>query len=220
LKSIKSTKDCLVCIPDIFDKRFSKEIIEETEYDFWKKSKFIFGGLWRKNFGKEYPLGDAFISRFYLRFKDKSRVGSYVDRIKQIWYKRNIVFVEGENSRLGVGNDLFDNAKSIRRILAPSKNAFDKYDEIVDNIRKNVKKDDLIILALGPTASVLAFELSSEFQCLDLGHIDIEYEWFRMGVTTKVPVKNKHVNECNSDGTCEVAELDKKYLKEIIVKIN
>ena len=55
-------------------------------------------------------------------------------------------------------------------------------------------KDDLLILALGPAATVLAYELSGERQCLDLGHIDIEYEWFRMGATTKVAIPSKYVN--------------------------
>ena len=105
---------------------------------------------------------------------------------------------------------------SIRRILAPEKNAFGKYTEIVESIKKNCKKDDLLILALGPTASILAYELSSEYQALDMGHVDIEYEWFKMGAEEKVPVKNKHVNECNSMGDCDIDKLDKKYLKEII----
>lgn len=38
--------------------------------------------------------------------------------------------IEGEKSRLGVGNDLFEGAKSIRRILGPAQNAFDKYEEL------------------------------------------------------------------------------------------
>ena len=95
-------------------------------------------------------------------------------------------------------------------------NAFEKYDEILSSVKKNCKKDDLIIIALGPTASILAYELSEEYQALDMGHVDIEYEWYKMAVTEKVPVKNKHVNECNSMGDCEEAMLSKQYLKEII----
>jgi len=219
LKTVKTNDKCLVCVPDVFRGSLSKDTFVDTDYNFWKKSSLVYGGLWKKLFGKEDALGDAFISRFYLRLRDKSGVADYVEKLKKLWDKRNIVFVEGKNSRLGVGNDLFDNAKSIKRILAPETNAYDKYADIMCAINKHCKADDLIILALGPTATLLAYELSSQYQALDLGHVDIEYEWFKMGATEKVPVKNKHVNECNSMGDCPENELDKKYLSEIVETI-
>ena len=39
------------------------------------------------------------------------------DTLKKIWENKNIIIVEGSQTRLGVGNDLFANTKSIRRIL-------------------------------------------------------------------------------------------------------
>lgn len=176
--------------------------------------------LWRKHFNKSKVLGDAFISRFYLRKKDKSEVGTYVQKLKLIWKNRDIIFVEGKNSRLGYGNDLFDNAKSIKRILCPAENAFIKYNEILTSVKTNAKKDNLLILALGPTATVLAFDLyKAGFQALDLGHIDIEYEWFKMKATSKVPVPGKHVNECNDMGEMNKENLNQNYLKQILEEI-
>lgn len=32
---------------------------------------------------------------------------------------------------MGVGKDLYENAKSVKRIICPTNNAFDKYDEIL-----------------------------------------------------------------------------------------
>ena len=45
-----------------------------------------------------------------------SRTGSLekVQNQKRIWEGRDCVFVEGDKTRMGVGNDLFDNAKSIQ----------------------------------------------------------------------------------------------------------
>ena len=59
-------------------------------------------------------------SRFYLDYEDKSNVGKYVEELKKIWKDRDIVIIEGEKSRLGTGNDLFDGARSIQRILRTS----------------------------------------------------------------------------------------------------
>lgn len=216
LKEVKTNDKCLVCIPNIFGKNLCKDSLTAEDYSFWKRTLFAFGGLWKKSFTGEQLLGDSLISRFYLRYSDKTGVSDYIKKLKMLWQDRNIVFVEGKNSRLGYGNDLFDNAKSIRRIIAPEKNAFDKYDKILSAVKKHCNKSDLIIIALGPSASVLAYELSDEYQALDLGHVDIEYEWFRMGATKKVPVKDKHVNECNSMGDCSNENLQSSYLSEII----
>ena len=167
-------------------------------------------------------MGDAFISRFYMRYNDKSKEknAKYVSLLKKLWDNRKIVFIEGENSRLGYGNDLFDNAKSIERILCPKLNAFEKYDEIIDYITKNVDKSKLLILALGATATILSYDLSNMgYQALDLGHIDIEYEWFLMKATKKEPVSNKYVSECNSDGEVSNDSLLAEYKDQIIKRI-
>lgn len=216
LKQVTSTDKCLTCIPDIFsDKHFNRDLITAEEFDYWTSFKKKRGGLWNYYFGDMSPLGDAFLSRFYLRKNNKEAVEYYVKKLKMLWDKRNIIFVEGEQSRLGYGNDLFDNALSIKRILCPPSNCYAKYDEIKASVLKHAKSDDLIIMALGPVATALAFELSSNFQCLDLGHVDIEYEWFKLGTTKKVPIKSKYVNEVE-DGRKPQDVEDLTYRNQII----
>jgi glycosyltransferase family protein len=129
---------------------------------------------------------------------DKSSCKKTFDILKKIWDGQDIVFIEGEKSRLGVGNDLFDNAKSIQRILGPVTNAFDKYNELLECAKK-VDKAKLILLALGPCATALSYDLFLlGYRAIDLGHADIEYEWFLQGSTEKQPVKNKFVNEAGA----------------------
>ncbi len=220
LKSIKTTDKVLVCVPSYLSKNVNWDNCSEIEKKFWKKEKNKFEGWYRKIFSKSHILGDALISRFYISKVDKSGVKDYIEKIKKLWENRDIIFVEGYNSRLGYGNDLFDNAKSIRRILCPTENAFALYDNILNSVRKNANRNDLVILALGPTATVLAKDLSEyELQAIDLGHVDIEYEWFKMNATEKVPIPNKHVNECGSLGECDQLQLDKEYLNQIVERI-
>mgnify|MGYP002508750043 CR=1 FL=1 len=38
------------------------------------------------------------------------------ENLKRIWDKREVLIVEGSQTRLGVGNDLFANAAGIRRM--------------------------------------------------------------------------------------------------------
>ena len=68
-----------------------------------------------------------------------------------------------------------------------------------------------MLLALGPTASILAYDLARQnIQAIDIGHLDVEYEWLRMKAKTKVPVKGRYVNEAGGFETFE--ELDDSVL--------
>ena len=162
--------------------------------------------------------GDSYFTRFYMDFKDKDKA-DYIKHIKKLWNNRSLCIVEGEQSRLGVGNSLFDNAAKIERILCPAINAYDKYNDILAEVCK-ISKDKLVLLALGQTATVLAYDLAKcGYQAVDIGHIDVEYEWFLMGAKEKVALPNKFVNEVE-DGRCFTSEMDTKYIKEIICRIS
>ena len=64
----------------------------------------------------------------------------FVKKLKRIWEHKDIVIVEGDKSRIGVGNDLFNNSKSIKRIICPSENAFNAYNKILKTVLKVNKK--------------------------------------------------------------------------------
>ena len=117
------------------------------------------------------------MTRFYVENIDKDR-DDYVVRLKKLWQDKRILIVEGKKSRLGMGNDLFMTAAEVKRLLCPSVNAFVRYPEILAAVNKliNTNSFDLVICALGPTATVLCFDIADKIQALDLGHIDIEYE--------------------------------------------
>jgi glycosyltransferase family protein len=173
---------------------------------------------WYRATEPDRTYANAFMSRFYIDWIDKSKAPETIASLRRIWHDRDIVFIEGEETRLGVGNDLFANSRSTRRVIAPKKDAFARYQELLD-VASTFDKSMLRILALGPTATVLAHDLHlNGFQVLDLGHVDIEYEWFRMGATEKVPVRNKYINEVR--GGDDVDEIDDMtYLNEIVTRI-
>jgi glycosyltransferase family protein len=161
----------------------------------------------------------SMISRFYIEYKDKSKIPYYIKKLKQIWDKKDILIIEGEMSRLGVGNDLFNNSKSIKRILCPAINAFNVYEKIISQAKK-IDKSNLILLALGPTSSVLAYDLYKiGYQVIDVGHIDIEYEWFLRKAKKKIQIENKYVNEAYGNKYKFGKVKDKNYYKEIICRI-
>ena len=81
-----------------------------------------------------------------------------------------------------------------------------------------VEKGALFLIALGPTATVLAYDLfKAGYQAIDVGHVDVEYEWWRMGAHKKVKLERKYVNE-TAIGS-EVADAGEEYRKQIIAQI-
>ena len=159
---------------------------------------------------------DTQLSRFYYEQKDKSKCKVHIELIKKIWDGRDIIIVEGNKTRSGIGNDLYLNAKSIHRILGPALSGFDKYDDIYNFIINHVNRDKLILLSFGITATVLAYELAKQgYQAIDLGHLDIEYEWFRMGAKDRIPIKGKFTNESKYGHNPEECK-DLEYKKQII----
>lgn len=114
---------------------------------------------------------------------------------KTIWDQKDCVFIEGNLTRMGVGNDLFDNAHSIQRILCPAENAFDRYEEILAEAGK-LPFDKTVLIALGPTASVLAYDLAlMGYHAIDIGHVDLSYEWLIRNNGIKTAVTTKYNNE-------------------------
>lgn len=169
----------------------------------------------------ERKYHNAYISRPYAMYVDNRTDAPYhrFQRLRRIWEGRDVIFVEGSLTRMGVGNDLFDNAAQIRRIIAPPVNAFDKYNEILKASLEYADADTLFLIALGPVAGVLAYDLyHSGYQALDIGHLDLEYEWYLKGEGDRCEVKNKYNNEVESGDIVEDVS-DQKYYDQIIYVI-
>ncbi|MCH4003997.1 SP_1767 family glycosyltransferase [Lactobacillus crispatus] len=159
----------------------------------------------------------TFFSRPYIDLVDKSHAKDYFAKMKQLWQDRDLLIVEGKYSRSGEGNDLFSNAKSISRLICPPTNAYSRKKVIEDEIIKNAA-NRLILLMLGPTAKVIVADLIAQLnnQMIDIGHIDSEYEWMKMGVTNKVKIPHKHTAEFNFDDKQVKLEKDDNFDKQII----
>lgn len=104
------------------------------------------------------------------------------NKFRRIWDNKDIVIVSGDKVFDKIKYNIYDNAKSIEYIKAPSINAFSKYDELLSEI-KTKEKSKLIILILGPTATAMAHDLAQlGYRALDLGHLGKDYDAFKKGV--------------------------------------
>lgn len=170
---------------------------------------------------------DSLVSRCYIDYKQKDTCQQIFNSFIDLFENRNILLVEGQYTGIGTGmtRELLSKTKSIRRIICPAKNAYNSYDKIKEEILKVAKPNDLILCALGMTATVLAYELAHDpviykknIQIIDLGHLDIEYSWFLLNATTRIPIPGKFTNEI-VDGDKNLKITDDLYEGEILSKI-
>lgn len=217
LKANNESDRFLVGIPDCYGDL--SHFIPEAQFH-WRirleKERY----KWYKILNRRHPYYQSQISRFYHDWVDKSKSPEWAEKLKKIWANRNVLIVEGEKSRMGVGNDLFSDCLSVRRILCPPVNAFERYDEILSCIVANAQPDDLILMALGPTATILAYDLFHKgFQAVDIGHIDLEYEWMKMQAKEKVRIPGRFMNELDAGAYVDDSCVDQLYRAQIVAII-
>lgn len=162
---------------------------------------------------------DAYATRPYLIYKDKNHAKFIFDLFFDVFMDRDIILVEGEWARIGINNDLFSTARSVRRILCPSRDAWSFYEKIKTCVCDHSRKEDLVLVSLGPTATVLCYDLAlMGYQALDIGQIDNEYEWWKMSVTKRELISGKMVCELPDDQ--QLLDLkNPEYEKQIVGRV-
>lgn len=195
----------LVGIPDVFG---DLNIFSDTARTYWQE--YLYRNAWklRSLLSSSRKYSNSFITRFATDYQqDWSDV--LIPFYRKLFKDRDIYIVEGNQTRIGIGNNLLRGAASIKRILAPSENAFCLYDEILRCCEKMIPKDALVVIALGPTATVLAFDLAKMgYQALDLGHFGEQYEYHIREIDCKEVISDDNDSEdvINSQTICEIVD--------------
>ncbi len=206
-----------VCISPVFE---TLRNLDHKEQYFWRLHLADYRKIWVKYFNVRVRYLSTFLTRPYMPYKNKLNAGFYFAASKRIWDGKNILIIEGCQTRFGVNNTLLDNARSVVRIICPAKNAYNSY-TLIMSAAKKAFTDHLVLVALGPTATVLCYDLSFYgIQAIDIGHLDIEFEWFLKKTIVKVEVEGKYTNEVVYDKTHIENIICDAYNKQIIQVIN
>lgn len=209
-------KDLLICIPGIFGKL---EGFVKMTFRFALHHQFRYRHDWLGLLNPGQIYGDTLITRPYLAYKPalRAKSGEIFRKLFSIWQGRDVLLIEGSKSRLGVGNDMFKETASVSRILCPPENSYDKYSQILNEALK-AGKDKLVLVSLGPTAKVLAYDLfKAGYRVIDIGHADMEYEMFLRKEPIQTKVRFKYFNEIQERDPEECK--DSEYLSQIIANI-
>lgn len=165
-----SANDCLVGIPRIHAPE-DKARMSERKWSFWK-SYAVKKITALYNHDKHY--GSAFITRPdaapAIDCKD------YYDKVKELWRDRDVLVMHGEGTGFLKQKCLIETAKTSRVLTGPIRDAYSHHKDLVRSLLKHSSNDTIILLSLGPEATVLAFDMAMKGrQTLDLGHMGMFY---------------------------------------------
>ncbi len=119
---------------------------------------------------------DAACFGAYFRYGDEFDYEGHYNRIKELFKDKDIVIISGEGVIEKLEYDIFELANSKQIIHGPRINAFSEYDIILNKVKENVNKKQLICLVLGMTATAMVADLTDMgYMAWDLGHIAKDY---------------------------------------------
>lgn len=214
LKRILSyeNEDLMVTVQGIFN---GVELYHKKSRQFWKDHLLFCRGIYKKYCNHNRIYGDTAVTRCYYAFENKERCALWFETFRQVWKGKNVVVVEGTRTHNGVGNDLLSTAAKVERIICPPKDAYAAYDKILDAC-KSYPADTMFLLSVGVTAKLLAEDLfHAGYRVIDIGNLDMEYEWFLQRAHDKVSVEKHEIigKKANIEAGYE------EYLEQIKVEL-
>lgn len=121
-------KRLLLCMPGALS-RSPREYKMTKEVSFWWFTFVLkyFENLKNLFFScKRNIFGEAYITRPYYAVQNVDFAKFVFEEFKDVFKGKRLLIIEGRLTRFGVGNDLLIGAKSVRRILGPEIDAYDR----------------------------------------------------------------------------------------------
>jgi hypothetical protein len=115
---------------------------------------------------------------------------SYWQRIEQLWAGKDVTLVRGtdpgETGGVSLLAEDLTSARSVREVIGPAVNAWAEYPRLMEEIgplkNEYYLKTHVVLLCLGPTATVMAADLCKRgVHAIDLGHVGMFRRWHLRG---------------------------------------
>lgn len=146
------------------------DIVEQFAYAMKCQRRFLV-----EHCNKDYVYLDTSISQMYQSY-EKYDFEDYFKRVQELFVNKKVTLICGEGIFKNIQYNLLDKCQKVNYMEAPSKNAFDDYDNILKRAL-TIPKDHLVCIVLGPTAKPLAYDLyKAGYQAWDIGHFIKDYD--------------------------------------------
>lgn len=154
--------------------------VVRREEDWPRREKALFWNRYAvPKITKLYSRHKQYYSSFITRPDSGTGLYSrrYWDLMRGVWHDRPVTIIKGKGTGINKNPHLFSGAAggAPRVVLGPKYDAFAVYDRLLERAMAE-EPERLLVLSLGPTATVLAADLAARGrQALDLGHLGMFY---------------------------------------------
>lgn len=179
LKEILSAKHADMYVGINYYYYHDNSIFNEFNRSFYQLYSYKFGRFFAEVCNKQNLYIDASFNQIYQLYKEYD-FETYFGRIKQLFSNKKLVIFSGNGVLTKLQYNLFENAREVIYETGPSKNAFDKFDELLSRA-KQYGKEYLLCFILGPTSKALVYELNyNGYYAWDIGHLAKDYNSYMM----------------------------------------
>ncbi len=186
-----NNKNLLVGLPIGYEKL---ENLNKEGKIFWKSQVVWNYSRFKKILNLNSTYFNASITRLYYGIEGNLTEIRF-QKWKQIFNANSALLIEGEKTRFGIGNDLLSGINNVKRIIGPKHEGYSKADEIINYVI-TLPKPDIVLVALGPAAKYITFKLHNMgYRVIDIGNLDIEYEWYLRKVDQRIIIPGKYTSE-------------------------
>ncbi|MCD8039723.1 MAG: GT-D fold domain-containing protein [Lachnospiraceae bacterium] len=128
-----------------------------------------------KNCSKKRTYIDAAITQMYQNYNEYD-FDAHFKRLQKLFEGQKVVLICGENVLSDIRYNALDVCKQIQYIYGPSRDAYDRHDELLKKALET-DKDFIVCVILGPEAKVLVYDLFKHNRIAwDIGHYLKDYD--------------------------------------------
>lgn len=128
-----------------------------------------------KNCNRNRTYIDAAITQMYQNYNEYD-FSTHFARLQKLFAGKKVTLICGENVLKDIRYNALEVCEDVQYIYGPAKNAYEKYDELLENALK-VDEERIILVILGPAAKVLIYDLYKNGRTAwDIGHYLKDYD--------------------------------------------
>lgn len=150
-----------------------------SNFDYNRRHAYEFRKFFKENCNKDTIYIDGQCT-FYEFGNNGEETISFWNTWKEAFRGRELVIICGEGILDKLEYDVFEYAKSKKFVYAPSRHAWSNHAEIIDRIKKEANKDQLMVFILGMAGKAMIPEVTDLGYCAwDVGHLAKSYNAYR-----------------------------------------
>ena len=152
--------------------------------DFYRRHAYDYRQYYKKILNEKITYIDATCTGYALGNHADAKTIEHYDKWVDAFKDRNLIIVCGQGILDKLEYDVFEKAKSKKFIYGPAKHAWDKHEELINQIKKEPKENTVIVFILGMAGKVMISELADMgYTCWDVGHLAKYYDALKRGVS-------------------------------------